>query len=259
MKKHGICSKAGLVAIGVGLFMLLTFGQSSSASAKTTQQSVASFNKVKVNLVSNDLKITTGDHFSVKTTNDKRLKPRIEVKDGTLQIKASKKQAQANQHNKWATVEITLPKGQQLENLEYQNVNGDLYVDQQEIDKANLESNTGSVKIKRSTINQGSTVSLDNGGLTITKGRLEGGVFNLKNGNLQMHNVSQRGTTKISNKNGDNEVIGANRKSGYALKTNNGTNKLFKKTTDDHQLTQKSKNSNQLSLTNENGDNTIKE
>ena len=220
--------------------------QQTASSKKQTIHISKNFNRMKLNITTADVKVTSGDKFQIiyHGTN----KPQISVKNGQAIINQS--HVSSKHWTKFSGISfmsvesdtndeitIVIPKNEQISGSLYLS-EGDLIVNDTSLSNLNIKLSEGDANF--------SNVLVTGGKLSLTEGD-----FNARHLTVNKH-------FKVENDEGDNTVMGI-KADGYYLSADEGDNDLFSRSQEDGgKLMKNFHAANILSLSTSEGDNTVK-
>lgn len=155
-----------VIAIG-GVYFLYN-----SNDIKTVNKnfSVESFNQIKVDNSIDNIRLVTGDRYSVSYTGQEKLEPSVKVKNGILTIDSPERSITINGsifNAKKLKQELTIkmPK-KELKYLSIDISNGNISADNLEVQKGIIDTSNGTVKVGKTNV-EGYDLSTSNGHITV--------------------------------------------------------------------------------------------
>lgn len=155
-----------VIAIG-GVYFLYN-----SNDIKTVNKnfSVESFNQIKVDNSIDNIRLVTGDRYSVSYTGQEKLEPSVKVKNGILTIDSPERSITINGsifNAKKLKQELTIkmPK-KELKYLSIDISNGNISADNLEVQKGIIDTSNGTVKVGKTNV-EGNDLSTSNGHITV--------------------------------------------------------------------------------------------
>ncbi|MBL1071522.1 DUF4097 family beta strand repeat protein [Lactobacillus kitasatonis] len=166
MRKMLILIFIVVIAIG-GVYFLYN-----SNDIKTVNKnfSVESFNQIKVDNSIDNIRLVTGDRYSVSYTGQEKLEPSVKVKNGILTIDSPERSITINGsifNAKKLKQELTIkmPK-KELKYLSIDTSNGNILADNLEVQKGTIDTSNGTVKVGKTNV-EGYDLSTSNGHITV--------------------------------------------------------------------------------------------
>lgn len=166
MRKMLILIFIVVIAIG-GVYFLYN-----SNDIKTVNKnfSVESFNQIKVDNSIDNIRLVTGDRYSVSYTGQEKLEPSVKVKNGILTIDSPERSITINGsifNAKKLKQELTIkmPK-KELKYLSIDTSNGNISADNLEVQKGIIDTSNGTVKVGKTNV-EGYDLSTSNGHITV--------------------------------------------------------------------------------------------
>ena len=166
MRKMLILIFIVVIAIG-GVYFLYN-----SNDIKTVNKnfSVESFNQIKVDNSIDNIRLVTGDRYSVSYTGQEKLEPSVKVKNGILTIDSPERSITINGsifNAKKLKQELTIkmPK-KELKYLSIDTSNGNISADNLEVQKGTIDTSNGTVKVGKTNV-EGYDLSTSNGHITV--------------------------------------------------------------------------------------------
>lgn len=173
-----------VIAIG-GVYFLYN-----SNDIKTVNKnfSVESFNQIKVDNSIDNIRLVTGDRYSVSYTGQEKLEPSVKVKNGILTIDSPERSITINGsifNAKKLKQELTIkmPK-KELKYLSIDISNGNISADNLEVQKGIIDTSNGKVYLKNLITKNGFKIDTSNGTVKVGKTNVEGNDLSTSNGHI---------------------------------------------------------------------------
>ena len=184
MRKMLILIFIVVIAIG-GVYFLYN-----SNDIKTVNKnfSVKSFNQIKVDNSIDNIRLVTGDRYSVSYTGQEKLEPSVKVKNGILTIDSPERSITINGsifNAKKLIQELTInmPK-KELKYLSINTSNGNISADNLEVQKGIFDTSNGKVYLKNLITKNGFKIDTSNGTVKVGKTNVEGYDLSTSNGHI---------------------------------------------------------------------------
>lgn len=166
MRKMLILIIVVLIAVG-GVYFLYN---SNDVNSINKNFSVESFNQIKVDNSIDNIRLVTGDRYSVSYTGQEKLEPSVKVKNGILTIDSPERSITINGsifNAKKLKQELTIkmPK-KELKYLSINTSNGNISADNLEVQKGIFDTSNGTVKVGKTNV-EGYDLSTSNGHITV--------------------------------------------------------------------------------------------
>lgn len=156
-----------VIAIG-GVYFLYN-----SNDIKTVNKnfSVESFNQIKVDNSIDNIRLVTGDRYSVSYTGQEKLEPSVKVKNGILTIDSPERSITINGsifNAKKLKQELTIkmPK-KELKYLSIDTSSGNISADNLEVQKGIIDTSNGKVYLKNLITKNGFKIDTSNGNISV--------------------------------------------------------------------------------------------
>lgn len=167
MRKMLILIFIVVIAIG-GVYFLYN-----SNDIKTVNKnfSVESFNQIKVDNSIDNIRLVTGDRYSVSYTGQEKLEPSVKVKNGILTIDSPERSITINGsifNAKKLKQELTIkmPK-KELKYLSIDTSSGNISADNLEVQKGIIDTSNGKVYLKNLITKNGFKIDTSNGNISV--------------------------------------------------------------------------------------------
>lgn len=184
MRKMLILIFIVVIAIG-GVYFLYN-----SNDIKTVNKnfSVESFDQIKVDNSIDNIRLVTGDRYSVSYTGQEKLEPSVKVKNGILTIDSPERSITINGsifNAKKLKQELTIkmPK-KELKYLSIDTSNGNISADNLEVQKGTIDTSNGKVNLKNLITKNGFKIDTSNGTVKVGKTNVEGYDLSTSNGHI---------------------------------------------------------------------------
>lgn len=173
-----------VIAIG-GVYFLYN-----SNDIKTVNKnfSVESFEQIKVDNSIDNIRLVTGDRYSVSYTGQEKLEPSVKVKSGILTIDSPERSITINgsifnvKKLKQELI-IEMPK-QELKYLSIDTSNGNISADHLEVQKGKIDTSNGSINIKNLVMKNEFEIDTSNGTVKVGKTNAAGYDLSTSNGHI---------------------------------------------------------------------------
>ncbi len=173
-----------VIAIG-GVYFLYN-----SNDIKTVNKnfSVESFDQIKVDNSIDNIRLVTGDRYSVSYTGQEKLESSVKVKNGILTIDSPERSITINgsifnaKKLKQELI-IEMPK-QELKYLSIDTSNGNISADHLEIQKGKIDTSNGSINIKNLVMKNEFEIDTSNGTVKVGKTNAAGYDLSTSNGHI---------------------------------------------------------------------------
>lgn len=184
MRKMLILIIVVLIAAGGVYFM----HNSNNENPINKNFSVESFDQIKVNNSVDNIRLVTGDHYSVSYTGQEKLEPSVKVKNGILTIDSPEKSITINGsifNAKKLKQELTIemPK-KELKYLSIDTSNGNISTDHLEVQKGKIDTSNGSINIKNLVMKKNFEIDTSNGTVKVGKTNAAGYDLSTSNGHI---------------------------------------------------------------------------
>lgn len=184
MRKMLILIFIVVIAIG-GVYFLYN-----SNDIKTVNKnfSVESFDQIKVDNSIDNIRLVTGDRYSVSYTGQEKLESSVKVKNGILTIDSPERSITINgsifnaKKLKQELI-IEMPK-QELKYLSIDTSNGNISADHLEIQKGKIDTSNGSINIKNLVMKNEFEIDTSNGTVKVGKTNAAGYDLSTSNGHI---------------------------------------------------------------------------
>jgi DUF4097 and DUF4098 domain-containing protein YvlB len=184
MRKMLILIFIVVIAIG-GVYFLYN-----SNDIKTVNKnfSVESFDQIKVDNSIDNIRLVTGDRYSVSYTGQEKLEPSVKVKNGILTIDSPERSITINgsifnaKKLKQELI-IEMPK-QELKYLSIDTSNGNISADHLEVQKGKIDTSNGSINIKNLVMKNEFEIDTSNGTVKVGKTNAAGYDLSTSNGHI---------------------------------------------------------------------------
>ncbi|MGN8747645.1 DUF4097 family beta strand repeat-containing protein [Lactobacillus amylovorus] len=173
-----------VIAIG-GVYFLYN-----SNDIKTVNKnfSVESFDQIKVDNSIDNIRLVTGDRYSVSYTGQEKLESSVKVKNGILTIDSPERSITINgsifnaKKLKQELI-IEMPK-QELKYLSIDTSNGNISADHLEVQKGKIDTSNGSINIKNLVMKNEFEIDTSNGTVKVGKTNAAGYDLSTSNGHI---------------------------------------------------------------------------
>lgn len=184
MRKMLILIFIVVIAIG-GVYFLYN-----SNDIKTVNKnfSVESFDQIKVDNSIDNIRLVTGDRYSVSYTGQEKLESSVKVKNGILTIDSPERSITINgsifnvKKLKQELI-IEMPK-QELKYLSIDTSNGNISADHLEVQKGKIDTSNGSINIKNLVMKNEFEIDTSNGTVKVGKTNAAGYDLSTLNGHI---------------------------------------------------------------------------
>lgn len=184
MRKMLILIFIVVIAIG-GVYFLYN-----SNDIKTVNKnfSVESFDQIKVDNSIDNIRLVTGDRYSVSYTGQEKLEPSVKVKNGILTIDSPERSITINgsifnARKLKQELIIEIPK-KELKYLSIDTSNGNISADNLEVQKGIIDTSNGNINIKNLITKKGFEIDTSNGTIKVGKTNAEGYDLSTSNGHI---------------------------------------------------------------------------
>lgn len=280
----GLLIVLGLTMLGIGAAhdglqpIAVVHGQPIIANPTTKTQQVKPFSRLSVTANDMDVVVKTGARYQVQVRSVGSGHVKQTVHSGQLKLTQKGKPIFGMMLGQTRSPQITstVPRDQTITaaiihtdsgNLTYAVAktgqlklsasSGDMTVSDVQQAELQLQSDSGNVRVTNATLRE-PKVTTKYGDLFVTDSAITQGQFTLSSGDFHMKHSELKGKNQVNNTYGDNVVTGANKQSGYELRTGSGDNKIFTRATTENNVTYNRPADTQLRLVTHNGDNQVK-
>lgn len=173
------------------------------------------FKKLKVDFKSLNLTINAGDHFEIHYNGPEDNEPELQQNEDQLILKQISTKSHDFQWQKGifkiefsqgeGKVTVTVPKDQEIEEVEVECKSGNVAVDGVKLKKADLETLSGNLRVQNSKLSDVSLL-LVSGNLNIKQTEIIQGIAHLTSGNFTMKQSRVVQDMKVKTVSGDNYV-----------------------------------------------------
>lgn len=213
-------------------------------------QTLSPYQNVELNLRYASLSIEEGDEFTFSYEWDRQDgAPTCEVRDGTLYVEEPKSGSRVTFMNIDLSFEyqsnhvtLTVPRGQELQNVSIENENGSVHLDDLKAAELSLKADYGSVRLNHITAGQfhnrqdNGSLKMNNCQITAMTSQLDYGSAHLQDNTLgaldiTMQNGSFKGEDNVIDKLSGNLSYGSfklldSKTNGLSLKNQNGSTEI---------------------------------
>lgn len=215
------------------------------------------FTNLNIRLLDSDTRIEEGDRFEVIFRGIKEEIPKVELVGNTMNVEQNIDESEDYiyklNHRYDLGVEITVPKGTELDKVNITSLDGDIKLRKLNVNNLYIKSGDGDINVEDSTIHAGEifaldgdfksdnsdlisvAIQIDDGDADMKRMNLDSGSMNIIDGNFKLWDSHLNGKYYVRNSEGDNEVEGVkNDDYGYVLDTLDGDNVLFDQSRQGH-------------------------
>lgn len=184
MRKMLILIFIVVIAIG-GVYFLYNSNDIKTVNKKF---SVESFDQIKVDNSIDNIRLVTGDRYSVSYTGQEKLEPSVKVKNGILTIDSPERSITINgsifnARKLKQELIIEIPK-KELKYLSIDTSNGNISADNLEVQKGIIDTSNGNINIKNLITKKGFEIDTSNGTIKVGKTNAEGYDLSTSNGHI---------------------------------------------------------------------------
>ena len=187
-----IISLVTVVAIFAGVFMHVVKGYSFGRSTKTVENTVnldGTLSEIIMDIDFSEINIKTGNEFSVHYSVPDAIEPKVELKNGTLEVRTP---STNNLHLNFGNVKsdnfitITIPEDSELARISIDVDAGEVNLEDLDVSKLQMSVDAGNIQLDNITSNR-MEIEADAGNIEIRKSDVEDLNIEVDAGNVELY------------------------------------------------------------------------